>query len=133
MAFVSEATAAYLSVEFPPHARALQLHATSNRLALSNLFALLPGGRVMALGTNALLALCAPVAADEAQYAPPAIGEDGLAPKPAAESAGPLPRPPSDAPTVCTGRHARKGDPHYHLLRSLAGLTNTSAFEIQRV
>ena len=140
VAFVSEETSAYLTVESPPHYRALQLHATSHTLSLNNLFAMLPGGRMLALATNSLLNLCDPLLANEpggtgnyvGPTAPGTTNHPHLAPHYGASIiSGTLPATRSNMPTVCSGRRTRKGDPHYHLLRSLVGLTNTSQFEIK--
>ena len=88
----------------------------------------------MALATNALLALCDSSDFTEVVSYEQTIGEDGAPKQTIAHDPGPLPRPPVlGAPTVCSGQRARKGEPHYHLLRSLTGLANTSTFEVQRL
>jgi hypothetical protein len=58
VAFVSAATRGFLTVEPPPHKSALVAHAKSPQLSLLSVFALLPGGAIMAAGTNALLNVC---------------------------------------------------------------------------
>ena len=66
VALVSLATEGFVSVEMPPHRLAMRPHARTDALSLRGVFSFLPSGAVMALGTNALLNLCTPLAADGA-------------------------------------------------------------------
>ena len=61
VALVSVATEGFVSVEMPPHRLAMRPHARTDALSLHGVFSFLSSGAVMALGTNALLNLCAPL------------------------------------------------------------------------
>ena len=58
VAFLSEATHGFLTVEPPPSSLELFLHAKSPALSLNSVFSRLPTGELVALGTNALVAPC---------------------------------------------------------------------------
>lgn len=115
VAFVSETTQGFVTVAPPPHDDALQAVALTDKLSLQSIFAILPGGHIASLGTNALLTLCDPKA----------ISAADLAPDPSIRSPANLysfdqmsPPPPKKlgSATVCTGTHTNPSEP-YRLLR----------------
>ena len=132
VALISAVSSAYLAVEMPPHRLALQLHAKSDALSLANIFAQLPAGRLVALGTNAYLAVCEPL--PPPNYAPwlmPGHEREGQG---GVNLAHPPPKPAArpGAPAVCSGYKESRKELHYTLLRAHRG-SNASQFRVRVV
>ena len=109
---VSTATEGFLTVEPPPHKLALLVHARTDELSLRAVFAVMPSGALMALGTNSLLNLCAP------------HGWDGVELVPGAEK--------QKAPLICAGEEAGAGHDQSHRLL-LRTPTPTARFTVERM
>ena len=58
-ALVSESTGGFVTARPPPHKQAMLVMARDVGLSVHSVFATLPSGHVLALGTRALLGLCA--------------------------------------------------------------------------
>jgi len=133
VAFVSEATHGFLSVEMPPHSNALFPTALTDKLSLQSVFALLPSGHIASMGTNALLNLCDPrePVAPSAAAMSTATYTDGTGRYRDVYGISPPPPAMLGAPTVCTGYHAKKGERHYKLLRVTQ--SKTAEFGVMRL
>ena len=77
VALVSLATEGFVTVEMPPHRLALRPHARTDALSLRGVFSFLSSGAIMALGTNALLNLCADAAPDNEGAVPATAASEG--------------------------------------------------------